>query len=247
MDITAKRNDGKILPEPVNGDTTFITCGYMEIITNFIEMTPIIIIEDDEKIRNYLAALIAGSGEFDLQAGFASAEEAMLYFESEMGDKIELVLTDIQLPGKSGIDFIAWLKPLRPDIQLMVLSAYDDADKVFKALKAGATGYILKNTEAAKLIGALHDLRKGGSPMSNEIARKVVNAFQREIDYKDAKENLSDREREVLHWLSKGFSYKEIAEKLFISVETVRTHIRNIYEKLQAGNKQEALRKAGLR
>lgn len=83
--------------------------------------------------------------------------------------------------------------------------------------------------------------------MSNEIARKVVNAFQREIDYKDAKENLSDREREVLHWLSKGFSYKEIAEKLFISVETVRTHIRNIYEKLQAGNKQEALRKAGLR
>jgi RNA polymerase sigma factor (sigma-70 family) len=210
-------------------------------------MTPIIIIEDDEKIRNYLAALIAGSGEFDLQANFPTAEEAILYFEKGMGDSIELVLTDIQLPGKSGIDFIAWLKPLRPEIQLMVLSAYDDADKVFKALKAGATGYILKNTEAAKLIEALRDLRKGGSPMSNEIARKVVNTFQQEIAYKDLKENLSDREREVLQWLSKGFSYKEIAEKLFISVETVRTHIRNIYEKLQAGNKNEALRKAGLR
>ncbi|MDQ6902596.1 MAG: response regulator transcription factor [Bacteroidota bacterium] len=210
-------------------------------------MTPIIILEDDEKIRNYLGALIAGSGEFDLQASFPTAEDAITYFENGLGDHIELVLTDIQMPGKSGIDFIAWLKPLRTDIQFMILSAYNDADKVFKALKAGATGYILKNTEAAKLIEALRDLRKGGSPMSNEIARKVVNAFQQEIVYKDAKENLSDREREVLQWLSKGFSYKEIAEKLFISVETVRTHIRNIYEKLHAGNKMEALRKAGLR
>jgi len=210
-------------------------------------MTPIIILEDEEKIRNYLGALVAGSGEFDLQASFPTAEEAICYFENGLGDHIELVLTDIQLPGKSGIDFIAWLKPLRTDIQFMILSAYNDADKVFKALKAGATGYILKNTEAAKLIEALRDLRKGGSPMSNEIARKVVNAFQQDIVYTDAKENLSDREREVLQWLSKGFSYKEIAEKLFISVETVRTHIRNIYEKLHAGNKMEALRKAGLR
>jgi DNA-binding NarL/FixJ family response regulator len=210
-------------------------------------MTPVIIIEDDDKIRNYLTALISGSGEFDLIASFSNAEDAIQYFEKGLGSNIELVLTDVQLPGKSGIDFIAWLKPLRPDIQLMVLSAYDDADKVFKALKAGATGYILKNTEAIKLIEALRDLRKGGSPMSNEIARKVVNAFQQEIVYKDAKESLSDREREVLHWLSQGFSYKEIAEKLFIAVETVRTHIRNIYEKLHAGNKMEALRKAGLR
>lgn len=209
-------------------------------------MTPIVIIEDDEKIRNYLAALIAGSGEFDLQATFASAEEATSYFEKDMGDEVELVLTDIQMPGKSGIDFIAWLKPIRPYIQFMVLSAYDDADRIFKALKAGATGYILKSTEAARLIEALHDLRRGGSPMSNEVARKVVNAFQQEIDYKDAKEHLSGREKEVLQQLAKGFSYKDIAEKLFISVETVRTHIRNIYEKLHAGSRNEALRKAGL-
>ncbi len=209
-------------------------------------MTPIVIIEDDEKIRNYLAALIAGSGEFDLQATFASAEEATSYFEKDMGDEVELVLTDIQMPGKSGIDFIAWLKPIRPYIQFMVLSAYDDADRIFKALKAGATGYILKSTEAARLVEALHDLRRGGSPMSNEVARKVVNAFQQEIDYKDAKEHLSGREKEVLQLLAKGFSYKDIAEKLFISVETVRTHIRNIYEKLQAGSRNEALRKAGL-
>lgn len=209
-------------------------------------MTPIVIIEDDEKIRNYLGALIAGSGQFDLQASFATAEDAKLYFERELGQVVELVLTDIQLPGMSGIDFIAWLKPQRPDIQLMVLSSYDDAERVFKALKAGATGYILKNTEAAKLIEALKDLRKGGSPMSNEIARKVVNAFQ-ETAYVDAKDELSDREREVLSWLAKGFSYKDIADKLFISIETVRTHIRNIYEKLHVNNKGDALRKAGFR
>jgi DNA-binding NarL/FixJ family response regulator len=151
------------------------------------------------------------------------------------------------LPGKSGIEFIAWFKPVRPDIQFMVLTSFDDADRVFKALKAGATGYILKNTEPAKLIEALSDLRRGGSPMSNEIARKVVNAFHQDVVYEDAKEFLSQREKEVLQWLSKGFSYKEIASELFISIETVRTHIRNIYEKLHASNRVDALRKAGLR
>lgn len=209
-------------------------------------MTPIIIIEDDEQIRNYLSALIAGSGKFNHVASFANAEDAIQFFESDLGDSIELVLTDIQLPAKSGIDFITWLKPLRPDIQFMILSVYDDADRVFKALKAGATGYILKNTSSEKLIEALIDIKKGGSPMSNEIARKVVNAFQQDVIYVDAKEKLSIREKEVLQWLSKGFSYKEIAAKLFISIETVRTHIRNIYEKLHARNKAQAIRKAGL-
>lgn len=210
-------------------------------------MTPIVIIEDDEKIRNYLVALITGSGEFDLKASFATVEEAESFFREGMGDVVELILTDIQLPGKSGIDFINWLKPQRPDIQLMVLSIYDDADKVFKALKAGASGYILKNTPALKLIESLHELRKGGSPMSGQIARKVVEAFQQSIPYTDNKETLSAREKEVLDWLSKGYRYQEIADKLFISLETVRTHIRNIYEKLHAHNRSEALRKAGLR
>lgn len=213
----------------------------------FSNMTPIIIIEDDEKIRNYLNALLSGSGEFDVQATFGTTEDALLYFNNGLGSGVELVLTDIQLPGKSGIDFISWLKPVRPDIQFMILSVFDDADRVFKALKAGATGYILKNTEAAKLIEALRDLRKGGSPMSNEIARKVVTAFQQDVAYTDAKEALSAREKEVLQWLAKGYSYKNIAEELFISIETVRTHIRNIYEKLHATNKMEALKKAGLR
>ena len=104
-----------------------------------------------------------------------------------------------------------------------------------------------KNTPAAKLVESLHDLRRGGSPMSSQIARKLVNAFQQNVAYVDVKENLSDREKEVLQWLSKGFSYKEIAAKLFLSIETVRTHLRKIYEKLHARNRGEALRKSGLR
>ncbi|MCW3075193.1 MAG: two component transcriptional regulator, LuxR family [Flaviaesturariibacter sp.] len=210
-------------------------------------MTSIVIIEDDEKIRNYLTALIAGSGAFNLSGAFSSAEEAVSFFENGLGDRVEIVLTDIQLPGKSGIDFIAWLKPLRPEIQFMVLSVYDDADRVFKALKAGASGYILKNTPSAKLIESLDELRKGGSPMSSQIARKVVATFQDDYIYLDPQENLSGREKEVLEYLSKGFSYKEIAATLFLSIETVRTHIRNIYEKLHAHNRSEALRKAGFR
>jgi DNA-binding NarL/FixJ family response regulator len=210
-------------------------------------MTPIIIIEDDEKIRNYLGALLAGSGEFNLNASFVSAEEAMEFFQCGLGDPVEIVLTDLQLPGMAGSEFISWLKPLRPDIQIMVLSAYDDADHVFKALQAGATGYVLKNTPSTKLVESIIDLRKGGSPMSSQIARKVVMAFQQQVPYVDAKERHSDRENEVLLWLSKGFSYQEIADKLFISIDTVRTHIRNTYEKLHVRNKKEALRKTGYR
>lgn len=210
-------------------------------------MTPIVIIEDDEKIRNYLGALLAGSGEFNLKASFIGAEEAIEYFAAGLGNDIELVLTDLQLPGKSGIEFIGWLKPSRPDIQFMVLSVYDDADRVFKALQAGATGYVLKNTSSNKLIESLIDLRKGGSPMSSQIARKVVMAFHQQTAYVDAKDSLSDRENEVLAWLSKGYSYQEIADHLFIAIDTVRTHIRNLYEKLQVRNKREALRKTGLR
>jgi len=213
----------------------------------FERMIPLVLIEDDEKIRNYLSALVGGSQEFHLQESFSSAEDAISYFEEGSGKDVELVLTDIELPGKSGIEFISWLKPLRPEVQLMVLSAYDDADRVFRAIKAGASGYVLKNTPSSKLIEALQELRNGGSPMSSQIARLVVTTFQNNVPYEDPREILSAREKDVLHWLAKGYRYQEIADKLFISIETVRTHVRNIYEKLHARNRSEALRKAGLR
>lgn len=210
-------------------------------------MTNVAVLEDDEAIRNYLAALIAGSGEFNLSGTCASAEAAETFFEEGLGNDVELMLCDIELPGKNGIEFIAGMKELRPDIQFMVLSSFDDSERVFGALKAGASGYILKNTPAPRLIEALHDLRKGGSPMSSQIARKVVATFQENKVYHNPQEELSLREKEVLRALSKGYAYKEIAAGLFISVETVRTHIRNIYEKLHVHSRSEALRKAGMR
>lgn len=207
-------------------------------------MISVAVIEDDGKIRMYLAALIEGSGEFVLVQSLGSAEEAMDFFSEGNDHTIELLLTDIELPGKTGIDFITWFKPQFPHVQIMVLSSYDDSDRVFRALRAGASGYILKNTPSAKLLEALNDLKKGGSPMSSQIARMVVTAFQK--DDTATLESLSSREKDVLHWLAQGFRYQDIADKLFISVETVRTHIRNIYEKLHAHNRKEALRNAGL-
>jgi DNA-binding NarL/FixJ family response regulator len=213
----------------------------------FENMIPLALVEDDDKIRRYLSALIETSDKFLLQCSFATAEEAIAYFQTKASVDIKLVLTDLELPGKSGIELISWLKNVQPSVQLMVLSAYDDPERVFGALKAGASGYVLKNTPSHKLLEALHDLHLGGSPMTSQIARMVVSAFQQPIQKDDPKEVLSMREHEVLHWLAQGYRYKEIADKLFISIETVRTHIRNIYEKLHARNRMEALRKAGLR
>lgn len=216
----------------------------MSVPSTFETMTTVAIIEDDDKIRSFLSALISGSGEFDLVMAAASSEEAVEYFEKN-GAAIDVLMTDIELPGKSGIEFISWFKPKFPKVQVMMLTSYDDPERVFKALKAGASGYILKTTPAVKLIEALNDLKKGGSPMSGQIARMVVTTFQQEPK-QNLLEQLSTREQDVLQWLAKGYRYQEIADKLFISVETVRTHIRNIYEKLHAGNRKEALRNAGL-
>lgn len=207
-------------------------------------MVSVVLIEDDSNIRESLAALIAGTDHFSLAAAFESAEEAMTFFTENRPAERALVLTDIELPCKSGIDLCSWLKQHHPAIQIMVLSAYDDADRVFRAIKAGASGYVLKNTPAAKLIEALLDLSNGGSPMSSQIARLVVSSFQQQTPT-EAQDVLSPRERDVLHWLAQGYRYQEIADKLFISIETVRTHIRNIYDKLHARNRTEALRKAG--
>jgi DNA-binding NarL/FixJ family response regulator len=151
---------------------------------------------------------------------------------------------DIHLPGKSGIETVKALKETRPDIQCMMFTVFEDEEKIYDALCAGATGYILKNTPSLKIIDAIRDLHAGGSPMSAIIARKVVQSFKPEPKKGAKIDILTTREVEILDYLSKGYRYKEIAGFLFISTETVRTHIRNIYQKLEVQSRTGALNKA---
>jgi len=155
----------------------------------------------------------------------------------------DVVLMDINLPGMSGIECTRKLKARQPGLSIMVLTVYDDDEMIFESLKAGASGYLLKKTPPAKLLEAILELHNGGSPMSSRIARRVVQAFQAMGPSSKETENLSKREHEVLSYLVKGYRYKEIAETLFISIETVRTHLRNIYEKLHVRSRSEAVLK----
>jgi DNA-binding NarL/FixJ family response regulator len=203
----------------------------------------IVIIEDEDDIRTSLQMLLHGSDDINLAEAFSDGETAVNYL---LNHKVDVALFDINLPGISGIEAIARLKIKTPQMQFMVLTSYDDPDFIFKALRAGATGYILKSTPTNKLIDAIKELHSGGSPMSTQIARKVVTEFASFRPANTACEQLSRRENEILELMSGGLRYKEIAEQLFISTETVRTHIRNIYEKLQVNSRVAALKKAGI-
>jgi DNA-binding NarL/FixJ family response regulator len=150
---------------------------------------------------------------------------------------------DINLPGINGVECVRRLKPLLPGTQVIMLTVYEDTENIFNALAAGATGYLLKRTPREELLAAIRDVRRGGSPMTTHIARKVVQSFQQSAPAAQPAENLSQREQEVLDLLSQGFLYKEIAEKLGISYETVHTYIRRIYEKLQVRTRTEAVAK----
>lgn len=201
------------------------------------------IIEDVEDIRNSLQMLLAVQEGIDLTDAYADGEAAL---EALSRKPVDVALFDIQLPGISGIEAITRLKARHPAMQFMVLTSYEDAEYIFKALRAGATGYMLKSTPPGKLVECIKDLYAGGSPMSSQIARKVVAELAGIKPAAPQTDGLSRREHEILEQLAKGFRYKEIAERLFISVETVRTHIRNIYEKLQVASRMEALKKAGI-
>jgi len=200
----------------------------------------IAIVEDTDVIREGLAVLINGSEGFHCVATYASAEAALEELPELAPD---VVLMDIELPGLSGIECMRILKAQSPQMQIMMLTVYEDDEKIYNSLVAGATSYILKKTPPAKLLEAIQDLYNGGSPMSPQIARKVVQAFQQMRKPTQPLAELSKREHEVLSTLVKGFPYKEIAEQLHISIETVRTHLRNIYEKLHVRNRTEAVLK----
>ncbi len=202
----------------------------------------IAIIEDDDKIRHYLAEQIQTHITVTELQEFANGESALQQLTVH---PVDIALFDVQLPGMSGIECIQKLKIIHPRMQMMVLTVYDNADTIFDALKAGAASYILKNTAPEKIIEAIHELYNGGSPISSQIARKVIDAFQLKEKTNDFFQVLSRREQEILEQLSKGYRYKEIADKLFISTDTVRTHIRHIYEKLQVNSRVEALKKTG--
>jgi DNA-binding NarL/FixJ family response regulator len=203
-------------------------------------MINVAIVEDEGEVREGLAVLINGSEGFRCIQTYSSAESAL---PEILKNKPDVVLMDINLPGMSGIECISKLKASRPDLPIMVLTVYDDDEKIFESLKAGASGYLLKKTPPAKLLEAILELHNGGSPMSSSIARKVVEAFQTMGPSSEEAQNLSKREQEILSCLAKGYRYKEIAETLFISIETVRTHLRNIYEKLHVRSRSEAVLK----
>lgn len=198
------------------------------------------IVEDNDQLRGTLARVISRADGFKCLSQYANAEAAL---EGLPKERPNVVLMDINLPGMNGVECVRRLKQLAPTTQVVMLTVYEDTENIFNALAAGASGYLLKRTSSAELLAAIRDVQKGGSPMTTHIARKVVLSFQKAHASAQATETLSPREQEVLDCLSHGFLYKEIAEKLGISYETVHTYIRRIYEKLQVRTRTEAVAK----
>jgi DNA-binding NarL/FixJ family response regulator len=195
------------------------------------------IIEDDVPAREILADWIRRAEGFQCVSEYGNAEDALEVLPRE---KPVVVLVDINLPGMNGIECIRRLKPVLPQTQFVMLTVYEDDNHIFKALAAGATGYLLKQTPRQILLMALKEVYAGGSPMSSSIARKVVQSFCRPVAGSSSA-NLSPREQEVLELLARGFLYKEIAESLQLSVQTVNTYIRRIYEKLHVRSRAQAI------
>ena len=205
------------------------------------------IVEDNDQLRATLVRVLSRAEDFQFLSEYASAEAAL---EKLPVEKPEVVLMDINLPGMNGVECVRKLKQLLPGTQVMMLTAYEDTENIFNSLAAGASGYMLKRTPRAELLDAIREVHRGGSPMTTHIARKVVQSFLKPVapaptgTASEVTEELSAREHEVLDLLSQGFMYKEIADKLGISFETVRTYIRRIYEKLHVRTRTEAVAKA---
>ena len=203
-------------------------------------LTTVGIVEDDAHISSSLRSLIDNAPGYRCVCVCENSKAALLEIPRLCPD---VVLMDINLPGLSGIEGVRRLKPQLPTTQFVMLTVYEDSDHIFNALMAGASGYLLKQTPREELFAALRDVHVGGSPMTSNIARKVVVAFQKMGSNKTEAEELSPREREVLELLARGYLYKEIAESLHLSVPTVNTYIRRIYEKLHVRSRSQAVAK----
>lgn len=200
-------------------------------------MITVAIVEDNEGLRNSLTLMLEDTPGFGCVGSFTTAEEALSKLPKQPA---EVVLMDINLPRMSGIECTRQLRELLPDVRVIMITVYRDNEKIFKALRAGARGYILKRATPETILEAIKDAHEGGAPMSSEVARKVVDTFRQPDTAQDEMSDLSSREREVLELLAEGRPDKEIAAKLNISMPTVRYHLKHIYDKLHVRSRTEA-------
>lgn len=199
----------------------------------------IVLVEDDPLLLDGMKSLLNSSEKVEVVEAFLSAEEFLVTVDRIVP---QVVLMDIGLPGMNGIRCIQEIKPRHPSMEFLMWTTFEDDEKIFDALRAGASGYLLKNSPVETIVTGIEDVLKGGSPMSSSIARRVIDSFRTEKNVAE-EHNLTAREQEILLLLGKGYRYKEIAAQLCISVETVRKHIRNMYGKLQVQSRTDALNK----
>lgn len=203
-------------------------------------MIRLAIVEDDAVTRRSLTSIVEEARGMHCLATCATGEEALKCLPDLQPD---VVLMDINLPHMSGIECVRRLRERLPRTQVLMLTVYEDSDSIFRALRAGASGYLLKRSEPEQLLEGIRDVFQGGSPMTSQIARKVVQTFRASDEAQDLSLKLTEREAEILDYLAKGYANKEIADKLQVSVPTVRTHLRSIYEKLHVHSRTEAVAK----
>lgn len=196
------------------------------------------IVDDDEGIRNGLAALIRRASAFKLAGEYADAESALREIPNHLPD---VVLMDINLPGIKGVECVRQLKAQLPAVQFLMLTVYEDSDSLFNSLKAGASGYLLKRTASSRLLEAIRDVHSGGAPMTPQLARRVVQFFSVPAKKVSPVSALTPGETEFLEQLANGYAYKEIADRMNISIDTVRSYVRTVYEKLHVHSRTEAV------
>ena len=203
-------------------------------------MTTVAVVEDDGVLRRSLARLVGEARGFSCLGAFSTGEEALQCIPRLLP---QVVVMDIHLPNMSGIECTKRLKEKCPRIGVLMLTVYDDSEIIFEALRGGASGYLLKRSVANEILNSILSVKEGGVPMSAEVAQKVIASFRQQAEANHAVQTLTEREKEILTQISRGFSNKEIADRMFVSLSTVCTHLRHIYEKLHVRSRTEALAK----
>ncbi|GAA4405783.1 response regulator transcription factor [Nibrella viscosa] len=204
-------------------------------------MIKVVYYEDNRNLREGITFLLQATPQLELVGAFADCRNIQEEIRTLQPD---VVLMDIDLPGMSGIEAVPVVKAIAPQTQVMMLTVFDNEEKIFQAIRNGASGYLLKHTPPSEIVEAIFDVHKGGSPMTANVARKVLQFFQQQRSAKTEDYNLSARELDIIKGLVSGYSYKLIADELHISIDTVRSHIRHIYDKLHVNSKTEAILKA---